>query len=243
MLDRLGTELIKSWNSRQNELHWGYPSKQTDNTPLITALSQVYTKHKSYQKQGLKCLDEDTLNQLLFQINKLTFSCKSTKNSAQEDTSNFENWIKHNPRCVSFESWERYSYILFNAINIDFKVEEKKCNLAFDIASNKIDCNLLTSISVILKDCNLSAQLTAKKEECKLIIDAVSSKHPSCKLDVKTVNKALSCGINSDFIMSVYESNCKLKLTARGLAIETENNTYCLEDFVDQGEIDLNILA
>jgi hypothetical protein len=242
--DKLYTVLISEWKSYYSNLAWGYCKEDNLSMKDLYSLIGLHDKIALYDKYELSCLREDIREQLNYRINRATLSCRKANPSLLVDNSIFESWITRNPRCVSFEVWERFNYILFDALNIDFLIEEKKCDLAFDITSNRIDCNLLTNLSVTLKECDLQvSQSTSTEKECKLIVDTISTHHPGCNLEVNTVRTALDCGIEIKFIKSVYDSGCELKLTAKGLAIKTENNTYCLQDFVDQGEIDLNILT
>jgi hypothetical protein len=173
------------------------------------------------------CLSDSDYMALAGRVKQKSFECVNIDGTFVQDRSNFEDWIRTNPRCVAFEVWERYNYIIFDDLSFEFRAEQhEKCNLAFDIAQERISCELVAEISNFVHRCDTQLAVSSTEEVCRQTIEIISSRHPGCDISFEAVAEAYKCGVEFKLIQQVYDSQCQLVLDMGTLSVRTETDCY-----------------
>lgn len=178
------------------------------------------------------CLNDAEYMALSGIIKQKTFECVIKEQAMVVERDGMEAWVRSNPRCVAFELWERYNYIIFDDLTFDFRAEEhQRCNLAFDIASERINCELVASITAFTHNCDTTLQVSSVEQVCRQTLYVISSEYPDCGLSLEVVSAAHYCGIDLEMIRKVYGSGCELVLEAGVVSFKTETSCYPILDF------------
>jgi len=165
------------------------------------------------------CLSEEEIE--LFVSNFV--SLREEVKAAKADRSKYNEWVAFNPRCVSFETWERLNYIIFDRLDLHLDVEEDiKCKLALDLALENITAGTAGAI------CNLDFSVDVTEHTCKQALSILLEEYPDCNLDFKTVAKALECGLSIEGMKSILHDGCQIKLNTDTdlLEVITLDNVY-----------------
>lgn len=251
-LERLSGEIVKS-------LYYGFNCDSRAESKMDLLQNYLAVLEDEYRKialGGMPCLDCYDLQSLAEKVRKITTNCDLMgRKDFILDESNLDAWIAQNPQCVSREKWERISYTVCKAFDLqievvpydcDITVEaisiEQLCDLTFEIVRSVIPCDLILAISVYQEMCDLSFEITRTREECKLDFDILVSE-TNCNLDFKTYLKLVDCNLSFDIIRTAYDNGCTFTIEQGAPMLETTINKYPLSKLKFQGDIDIKKLT
>jgi len=209
-------------------------NKVEEATSYIDVLQQVM-KEKSLGLQP--CLNDEDIQCIIEKSIALTGSnCGPAPNSyVQVDESQLEEWVLRNPRCVSYQDWERASYYFCDNLEIKLDITpEEMCNLVLEIQTKSIDPNVLLVAEVYSEVCDLNLKLDSKSDvDCKVEFKLLHEKL-DCDIDLKTYIELIECNISFDLIKTVYENKLKLYTTVdkegnKEVILKTSLNEYPLK--------------
>ena len=181
----------------------------------LTGLIEVLESENKKRLQGHQpCLNCNSLQTLREQIISIVgVNCGLGYTDCEIDESGKEEWTLNNPRCASFEDWEKASYWFCDKLDLRLKIPaEEVCNLTLALKKEIISADILLVAKVIDQVNKLELKVSRSIDECKIDFKLLHSK-VECNLDLKTYIKLIENNISFDLIRTVYENNLELKLS------------------------------
>lgn len=245
----INNNLSSDLSADVQHLLWNYSCHKK---PTPSVFRKVIKNESYRQRLELKpCFSKEDLDIVR---TKYLLSCYSPVSGLTVDESNYARYVEVNPRCVPFEKWERYNYIIFDRIGLTLEVEESlKCQFAIDVAVGDIEesvvdyikrsftlkvtpenCGLdLNLRSIVKASCNIGVEITIEQLMCESILDIIAKEYPGCAIDLNVVLLAIKCGLDLPAIRAIYSSGCNLELNSTGTELElcTGSGRYQLSSF------------
>lgn len=239
------------------QLRYGYSCDRDafQNLYELNEYAKIAETELNLFRAGLDtCLSDKELERLCSLIKTRAYRCGKYVEDYHVDTTGFEAWAALNPYCVGYEVWERCQYIIFDRLNLDFDIEELKCDLALDIVTEEISCELLLAIEAfqIRCDydlavntteiiCDYNFDVNAELLICQQQLNVLLTEH-HCDLSLETYVDLINCGLDFEFVCAVYENNCSLALESGSALLVCGQNKYDVRAFkIDEG-MDISFL-
>jgi hypothetical protein len=126
---------------------------------------------------------------------------------------------------------------------LKLQINEKECDLVFEITRNIIKCDVLIAISAYSKACDLNLTVKKTEEQCQIELQLLKERVDSCDLDLKTYKKLIDCNLTFDIISCAIENGCTFEVGATVPVLVTALNKYPLDDFKFNGIPDIKALV
>lgn len=203
-------------------------------------ITEANTLKKSLERiklsilRGATCLSDETIQKIVEKVIKIVGkeSCPTDyREDISIDTSNINAYLLKGPRCVTYDSYNKFSSYLCGKIGVTLTAERDQCDLAFSVTRKIISCNLLYQLSVRREMCALGYKVKRSGgNECKLDYKLLLEK-TGCDLEYKTyvsfVNKH---NLTYPLIEEVYKSGLTLAETEDDVVLCTPLNDYKLSE-------------
>lgn len=142
-----------------------------------------------------------------------------------------EYYILKNPKCNSYEDYERAAKRYCYEIGVEVKRQDQVCNFTLDIVRSTIPCELIYSLGVVQKACNLGYSVMSTAAQCKAQWQILVTED-NCDIPFNIYSKAVNKGITYDIVKDIYNSNLSLTTNDDGrLVLKGGTANYLLEDF------------
>lgn len=194
---------------------------------------------------GKKCLNDYEKQAIFEKLRSMTVSCDidGRRDVIKVIDENLKNkWIIESPNCVSREKWEKISYLICDAFNLDIKVVNltqdcdldidvvsvnQLCDLTFQITRNLIPCDVMVAVSVYQEMCDLDLTINRTEDESELDYK-ILIQDSQVLFDLATYKKLIDSNLSFDIIKTVYENNCSIDIIEDNLILTTPMGVYPL---------------
>lgn len=182
------------------------------------------------------CINFKSLQSLIEKIHHLTgINCKISYLDYHINDSKLEDWILRNPRCISYESWNKWAKLKSKELRIELSSEITFQKLMLELSLKTITNEILV-VSKVYSDVNELDIKLARKEEDQLLLELnlLLEKVPTADIDLSLYRKLYDNNISFDLVREIYENNLELKVeenrTDSKVMLKTSMHTYPLED-------------
>ena len=126
---------------------------------FIRSLNRIKTSFLHIERY---CLPEDRIQAIIEKSIKIAGKTPCPKNrlDINIDDTQLNKYLLSAPRCVSYDTWNKFSRNLCGKLGFTLKVEKEMCDISFEITRNIISCNLMYALSIKRDLCNLLMLLT-----------------------------------------------------------------------------------
>lgn len=197
---------------------------------FIRSLNRIKTSFLHIKRY---CLPEDVVQAIIEKALKIAGKapCPKNRKDINIDGSLLNSYLMSGPRCVTYDTWNKFSSYLCGKLGFSIKAEKEKCDLTFEITRNIVSCNLLFALSVRKELCNLGYTVKKTKDECKIEYKLFLERNPNCDLEYKMyANFVNNHQLTYPIINEVYESGLSLIEVDGEAVVCTPINNYKLTE-------------
>ncbi len=198
-----------------------------------TTLKKSLSRIKLSLLRGTSCLDDETIQKIVEKAIKIVGkdSCPTDyREDLSIDTTGINAYLLKGPRCVTYDSYNKFSSFICGRLGLTVTAEVEKCNVSFAITRKIISCNLLYALKVRKEMCDTGFKVKATKDQCKIDYKLLLEK-TGCDLEYKTylsfVNKH---NLSYPIIEEVYKSGLTLAEVEDDVVLCTPLNNYKLTE-------------
>lgn len=191
------------------DLKYGYPSDfSLSEYQIYKYYKVVLDRHiKSLLTKSEPCLKENVVQCLVEAIERLTFTCCDVVNTDLKcDSSDVEEWIINNPRCVAREKWEKILYEVIEPITADVELREIYRDIVADVIFRQIDTDITYKIAYTQLINSIVSSVESREQLCEQVAD-INLAEKNCKIKTITETTLVNCLINYD---QRSEEQCKI---------------------------------
>lgn len=212
---------------------------------FIRSLNRIKTSFLHIERY---CLPEDRIQAIIEKSIKIAGKTPCPKNRLDIviDETQLNKYLLSAPRCVSYDTWNKFSRYLCGKLGFTLKVEKEMCDISFELTRKIISCNLMYALSIKRDLCNLGYSIKKTKDECKVEYKILLEQVPNCDLEFKTfLSFTNKHQLSYPIIKEVYESGLSL-LEVDGDAVLcspinnyklTEITPSSLEELLNEGYV------
>ena len=183
--------------------------------------------------RGTSCLDDETIQKIIEKAIKIVGkdSCPTYyRQDISIDTSNINAYLLKGPRCVTYDSYNKFASFICGRLGLTITAEREKCDITFELTRKIISCNLLYALKVRKEMCDLNFKVKTTKDQCKIDYKLLLEK-TGCDLEYKAylsfVNKH---NLSYPRIEEVYKSGLTLAEAEDDVVLCTPLNNYKLTE-------------
>lgn len=203
-----------------NQLVWGFgcsPAEKLKLTKLNAYKEALERVWKAQYYKTTPCLTEENINDLIESAkNYINLACcENGRLDCVIDTSDEEAYALENPQCQSYDSWNKWTKFWCGEIGLTIELEERACEIMFNIAKDIIPCNVLFALQVKKELCDLGFEVSRSEEECKIDWELLLH-NTECNIEFDTYRHLVSCGFSYDIIKSVIDAGCAIEVIGEG---------------------------
>jgi len=207
--------------------------KVSEITTVIETLESDL-KQRNIKGDITLCLDNEAIQCLIEKGKGLSgVNCKPyIPKLIQTNEDNLEEWTLKNPRCVSYQDWQKASYYFCDDVDLKLSIpKEDICDLVLELITESISCDIILAAKVFKEEKKkIDLKLSVDKQQCKVEFKLLHEKIPNCNIDLKTYIELTECNVTFDVIRTVYEhNNLELKVHKGTVMLKTPLNKYPLE--------------
>lgn len=138
----------------------------------------------SYLHINKSCLSDETIQKIVEKVSVIVGknSCAGLRQDIVVDDSLINAYLLRGPRCVTYDSYNKFASYLCGKLGFTVTAEREQCNITFAITRKILSCNLLYSLSVRREMCDL--KYTVKRKSV-----------PECKIDWKILVEKTKCDL------------------------------------------------
>ena len=144
----------------------------------------------------------DRIKQMIGEINRKTVFNERLERADLKITKK-DNWEIQHPDCISYERWNKLSYIVCSSLGITVSIEKKMCDITYSLAKEIINCETFAAISVYNKACNLGYKVNTEEIQCKTEYKLLIDKYPKCDLTYKLYKELKKCDMTYDIVETI----------------------------------------
>lgn len=233
---KLKSKLQQLSSKKLANLYYGYfceediDSNINAATTLLKSLNRIKV---SYLHIGKYCLPEGVVQAIIEKAIKFVGkeSCPKNRKDIIVDGSQINQYLLSGPRCVTYDTWNKFSSFLCGNLGFQLKVEKQICDITFDITRNILSCNLLYALQIKKELCDLGYKVVKTKDECKLEYKLLIEKYPNCNLEYKAYLSFVNDHqLTYPIFKEVYESGLTLAIQEGDAFVCTPINNYKLTE-------------
>lgn len=179
------------------------------------------------------CLPDDRVQAIIEKAIKFAGKtpCPKNRRDLNIDSSQINSYLLQGPKCVTYDTWNKFSSFLCGKLGFKLKVEKEICDISFDITRNIVSCNLLYSLLVKKELCDLGYSINKTDLDCKIEYKLILEKYPKCDLEFKTyLSFVRNHNLSYPIFKEVYESGLTLLEKDGDAFLCTPINNYKLAE-------------
>lgn len=183
-----------------------YNFKKNIDEQILRYLPILYKYLEVFLLNETSCIKEsgcyDDLKKIIGEINRTVIFNERFERADLKIEKNAD-WAILHPNCISYERWNKLSYMICSSLGIKFTIEKKMCDITYKLSKDIITCNTFAAISLYNKACELGYKVQKDNKKCETEFKYLITKYPNCNLNLKLYKELKKCNMTYDVIETI----------------------------------------